>query len=74
MSASASSRERVYRALVDYHRAYGYPPAVRELADATGLAVGTVAYHLDVLCAARRVTRRPGRARTATPVREPAPA
>lgn len=75
MTATVRSQDRVYRAVVDFHQANGYPPAVRDLAGVTGLGVSTVAYHLDVLCAAGRVTRRPGRARTvtATPP-QPAPA
>lgn len=62
-----SSRERVYAAVVSHHRCHGYAPTVRELAAATGLAVSTVAYHLDGLVAADRLTRRPGLLRTVTP-------
>jgi hypothetical protein len=66
-----ASRERVYAALVDHHQAHGYAPSTRDLCAATGLAAGTVNYHVHRLEAAGRVRFSPGRARTVTPITTP---
>jgi repressor LexA len=63
----AASRERVFDALVAYHREHGYAPSVRDLCAATGLATGTVNYHVHRLDAEGRVRLARGRARTVTP-------
>lgn len=67
----SASRERVYAAIVDYHRDHGHAPSVRELSAAVGLGTGTVNYHLRVLDATGRVSLRRGHARTVVPIREP---
>ncbi|MEU4214018.1 hypothetical protein [Actinoplanes sp. NPDC026623] len=65
--ARKPSRERVFAAVISHHGRHGYAPTVRELAAATDLGVSTVAYHLDGLVAAGRLTRRPGLVRTLVP-------
>jgi len=68
--SGGGARERVYDALVTHHREHGYAPSVRDLAAAANLATSTTAYHLARLAADGRISIRPGRARTVTPVRE----
>lgn len=43
----------------DYSSHHGYPPSIREIADATDFrSVGTVSYHLGVLEARKLITQR----------------
>lgn len=43
----------------DYASLHGYPPSIREIADATDFkSVGTVSYHLSVLEARKLITQR----------------
>lgn len=61
-------RREIIRFIRESLRINGYPPSLREIGDAVGLAsTSSVAYQMSVLQAAGHVRREPGRPRTAVP-------
>jgi hypothetical protein len=66
--SGVSSRERVYAAIVAHHQDHGMAPTVRQLSAVTGLALGTINYHVHRLDALGWITMLPGLHRTVTPV------
>jgi repressor LexA len=58
-------RQVILRFIRAFAREHGYPPTLREIGEAAGLAVSTVSYHLSILEADGFLSRGPGRPRTA---------
>jgi len=58
-------RRAIRRFIRGFVREHGYPPTLREIGEAIGLAVSTVSYHLSILEADGFLSRGPGRPRTA---------
>ncbi|MFG2097177.1 LexA family protein [Streptomyces sp. NPDC048612] len=58
------SQRRIARALRELTDDVGYPPSIRELADAVALSTSTVAYHLQALEHRGIVTHAPHRSRS----------
>jgi SOS-response transcriptional repressor LexA len=56
-------RRAIRRFIRGFVREHGYPPTLREIGEAIGLAVSTVSYHLSILEADGFISRGPaGRA------------
>src|SRR5690242_1150630 len=55
------SREKVFAAIVAYHRRHGAAPTIRDLSRTVGLALGTVHYHVRRLEADGRIAFPTGR-------------
>lgn len=54
----------VYQALLEYTKAHGYPPSVRELSQSVGLkSPSTIKHHLDILVEQNFLIRKAGRSR-----------
>lgn len=66
-------RRRIRRFVKDFSRREGYPPSQREIADAVGLAVSTISYHLSVMQEEGSVRRGRGQPRTIVEPADPAP-
>lgn len=66
-------RQEIRRFVRDFSRREGYPPSQREMADAVGLAVSTVCYHLSVMAQEGAVRRGRGQPRTIVEPAGPAP-
>jgi len=61
-------RRKIITFIGDSLRSKGYPPSLREIGEAVGLAsTSSVAYQMSVLQATGYVSREPGRPRTAVP-------
>lgn len=58
------SQRRIARALRQLTDEAGYPPSIREIADAVALSASTVAYHLQALERHGIVTHAPNRSRS----------
>ncbi|MGW2028149.1 LexA family protein [Streptomyces decoyicus] len=58
------SRRRIARALRELTDEAGYPPSIRELAEAVALSASTVTYHLRALEHRGIVTHAPHRSRS----------
>ncbi|MFJ6791974.1 LexA family protein [Streptomyces angustmyceticus] len=58
------SQRRIARALRELTDEAGYPPSIRELADAVALSASTVTYHLQALERHGVVTHAPHRSRS----------
>jgi repressor LexA len=58
-------RRAILRFIRGFAREHGYPPTLREIGEAVGLAASTVSYHLSILEADGYLSRGPGRPRTA---------
>ncbi|MBQ6394769.1 MAG: ArsR family transcriptional regulator, partial [Atopobiaceae bacterium] len=67
-------QEQIYRFICDYCDEHGYPPSVRDIGAAVGLASpSTVHMHLKVLEEAGLIARDPNRPRAICLVDRPAP-
>jgi len=66
-------RRAILRFIRGFTREHGYPPTLREIGEATGLAPSTVSYHLSILEADGSLSREPGQPRTAVEPGHPAP-
>ncbi|GAA2622050.1 LexA family protein [Streptomyces tubercidicus] len=58
------NQRRIARALRELTDEAGYPPSIREIADAVALSASTVAYHLQALERCGIVTHAPHRSRS----------
>ncbi|MGW1794266.1 LexA family protein [Streptomyces tubercidicus] len=58
------SQRRIARVLRELTEDVGYPPSIRELAEAVALSASTVAYHLQALERCGIVTHAPHRSRS----------
>ncbi|MFJ5804272.1 LexA family protein [Streptomyces decoyicus] len=58
------SQRRIAQALRELTDEAGYPPSIREIADAVALSASTVAYHLKALERGGIVTHAPHRSRS----------
>jgi repressor LexA len=58
-------RQGILRFIRQFAGEHGYPPTLREIGGAVGLAVSTVSYHLSILEASGQLSRGAGRPRTA---------
>lgn len=56
-------QRRVLEAIRSYAEEHGYPPAIRDLSDATGLAISSVMHQVRQLEAKGWIRRAPGRSR-----------
>src|SRR5262249_42739582 len=65
-------RQRILRFVRGFTRREGYPPTLREIGQAIGLAPSSVHYHLAILQDAGYLTRGAGRPRTAVEAAGPA--
>ncbi len=77
MAQLSPKQARIYEFILSFTRENGYPPSVREIADAVGLkSPSTVHFHLKSLEEAGVITRGAGKTRAITAVHpmEPAPA
>lgn len=57
-------RRKILRFVQEFGRREGHPPSQREIADAVGLALSTVSYHVSVLEQEGSLRRTPGQPRT----------
>jgi repressor LexA len=64
-------RQRIVQFLHEFTEQEGYPPTLREIGAAVGLATSSVHYHLSVLQDSGHLTRGVGRPRTAVPRSQP---
>ena len=65
MDHNPTHRPRILAFIGTYQAAHGYPPSVREIADAVGIAApSTVQWHLDALVADGRLARVPRQPRS----------
>jgi repressor LexA len=69
MRSLSPKQTRIYEFILAYTQEYGYPPSVREIADAVGLkSPSTVHFHLKSLEEAGVITRGAGKTRAITAV------
>lgn len=64
-------QSRIVQFIADYWTAYGYAPAIRDLARQLGRSPSSVAYQLGELEAAGRITRARGISRSVRVVEQP---
>lgn len=70
MNQLSPKQARIYEFILSFTDKYGYPPSVREIADAVGLkSPSTVHFHLKSLEEAGVITRGAGKTRAITTVR-----
>jgi SOS-response transcriptional repressor LexA len=68
----SNQRQKILRFVRRFTQREGYPPTLREIGQAVGLAPSSVHYHLSVLQDAGYLTRGAGRPRTAVEAGSPA--
>jgi SOS-response transcriptional repressor LexA len=66
-------RRKIVQFVREFSRCEGHPPSLREIADAVGLAVTTVYYHVSVLQQDGTLRRGLGKPRTIVEPTEPVP-
>lgn len=65
-------QQRIYDFIVEFTARQGYPPSVREIAEAVGLkSPSTVHFHMKALEEAGVITKSAGKTRAITPNRQP---
>ncbi|MCI8538692.1 MAG: transcriptional repressor LexA [Oscillospiraceae bacterium] len=65
-------QQRIYDFIVEFTAQQGYPPSVREIAEAVGLkSPSTVHFHMKALEEAGVITKSAGKTRAITPNRQP---
>lgn len=72
MKTLTLKQQRIYDYIVEFTAQKGYPPSVREIAEAVGLkSPSTVHFHMKALEEAGVITKSAGKTRAITPVRQP---